>query len=48
MFSDDEKLRYFDRLTVAKDIVCNIKDEMSQVCLKLRLLVLNAAIQPLK
>lgn len=31
MFSDDEKLRYFDRLTVAKDIVCNIKDEMKQL-----------------
>lgn len=31
MFNDDEKLRYFDRLTVAKDIVCNIKDEMKQL-----------------
>lgn len=31
MFSTDEKLAYVDRLTVAKDIVCNIKDEMQQL-----------------
>ena len=31
MFSTDEKLKYFDRLAVAKDIVCNIKDEMKQL-----------------
>ena len=31
MFSTDEKLAYFDRLAVAKDIVCNIKDEMKQL-----------------
>ena len=31
MFSTDEKLAYVDRLTVAKDIVCNIKDEMKQL-----------------
>lgn len=31
MFSTDEKLRYVDRLAVAKDIVCNIKDEMKQL-----------------
>lgn len=31
MFSTDEKLSYVDRLSVAKDIVCNIKDEMKQL-----------------
>lgn len=31
MFSTDEKLSYVDRLTVAKDIVCNIKDEMKEL-----------------
>ena len=31
MFSTDEKLAYVDRLAVAKDIVCNIKDEMKEL-----------------